>query len=270
MLQMKRSLIFAFLIWIVGGLAVLVLAVTVASKTICAEPTSDTGEHNQRTHQTDKGPSALAHLLDEPTSSKISLAEVRQRHAETANKQSDQKVSEFPRRVICDAKSTDIGVMFFTYCLVVVGWFGIKSEERNTEAVERAYIFLGYGKPSFRNKRINFALAATNVGRSLGIMKEIRYAFLQRDNLPSKRMSADWKWEIISYDWATPANTRRDNLRRLLGPTGNCIFVSCIEYQDTFTGRQHISWMSMIIRPDEIQEHDRITRAGGDEWNTWD
>ena len=267
--EMKLSLAIQFGIWIIGGLAALLVAISLASRTICVAPSLDSHNHNQGAHQANYRPNALTDLIDEPTSRRIALAEPKHQDTENHSEQPDKSISAFARRVICDARSTDIGIMFFTYCLVIVGWFGIRSDERSTEAVERAYLFLGYSPPIFRSGRVNFDLAVTNSGRCIGVMKEIGYAFLQRDNLPASRREIDWPWETIEYDWATPAGVRRDKLKRLQGPIGDCLFVSYIEYQDVFTKRRQRSWMSMSIRPD-AQEHERITRAGGDTWNEWD
>jgi hypothetical protein len=40
-----------------------------------------------------------------------------------------------------ETKVTDLVIIFFTACLVIVGWFTIRSGERNTKDMERAYIF---------------------------------------------------------------------------------------------------------------------------------
>jgi hypothetical protein len=42
-----------------------------------------------------------------------------------------------------EAKGMDVAIVFFTYCLVIVGWFGIRSGERTVRDLERAYIFGG-------------------------------------------------------------------------------------------------------------------------------
>jgi hypothetical protein len=166
-------------------------------------------------------------------------------------------------------KGTDLGLVYFTYCLVIVGWFGIRSGEQYTVAIERAYLFLGNSLPRFRNRRIYFELATTNTGRCPGIMKEIRYAFVQRDELPNNPKQADWDWQINDYDWVTPPTVRREKLKRLQGPVGDCFFVASLKYQDVFTKRWHVSWMTMKIRPD-AGENERITRGGGNAWNEWD
>jgi hypothetical protein len=184
---------------------------------------------------------------------------------------SDQKTNngDWLQIVFCgELRISDLALVFFTYCLVIVGWFTLRSNQRNTEAVERAYIFPGNSPLHFRNRRINFWLAATNTGRCPGGLKEIKYAFVQRENLPRWRWQADWQWEVIPYDWITPPTVRRERLRRVQGPIGDCFFVMKIKYQDLFTRRMHHSWMCMRIRPD-AGENERTTRGGGDTWNYW-
>jgi hypothetical protein len=167
-----------------------------------------------------------------------------------------------------EIRTTDIFIAYFTFCLVVVGWLTLRSTENNSEAIERAYVFPGNSPPQFRNRRVNFKLAMTNAGRSPGVIKEVGYAFLARNDLPRSRKRADWTWEVIPYDWVIPANTRRD-IRKVQSPVGDHILVVYIKYQDIFTKRMHTSWMSMHIFPDR-EENKRITRAGGDIWNKWD
>jgi hypothetical protein len=59
------------------------------------------------------------------------------------------QINDPPRQsVLCtELRLTDLALVFFTYCLVIVGWFGLRSSERNLEATERAYIFHGYSPP---------------------------------------------------------------------------------------------------------------------------
>jgi hypothetical protein len=262
---MRLSLGLQFFIWIIGGLVLVVALPFLASRSICH--VSKIEQHHQTTEEDDEWSNALLDLFDEP--SRSSFAQSDQPHADTGNDSAGEQKPQTPYPLVCDAKGTDLALVYFTFCLVIVGWFGIRSGERNTEAIERAYLFLGNSPPRFRNRRINFHLAVTNTGRCPGIMKCIRYAFIQRDVLPSTPREADWDWETIKYDWVTPPSVRREKLRRLQGPIGDCFFVAGLTYQDLFTRRYHTSWMTMHIRPD-AGDHEQITRGGGDAWNVWD
>lgn len=55
-----------------------------------------------------------------------------------------------PASLLCDElRITDVGIVFFTYCLVVVGWFTLRSSEQTARKAERAYMFCGglFGRP---------------------------------------------------------------------------------------------------------------------------
>jgi hypothetical protein len=49
-----------------------------------------------------------------------------------------------PKHWYCiELKPTDIALVFFTYCLVIVGWFTMRSDDDNTKRAERAYLVVG-------------------------------------------------------------------------------------------------------------------------------
>jgi hypothetical protein len=264
---MKISLSICFFIWIVGGLAVFTFVTSITWRSVCSDP--EQGNYpTQSSSENDQGGGPLRHLIDDSTWRAITEADQKNaanHPAQTSNTKPNPRLIT----VICDAKISDLALAYFTYCLVIVGWFGIRSSAENTKAIERAYLFLGNGPMHFRNRRINFQLAVTNTGRCPGIMKEIKYAFLQREALPVTPNEVDWAWEIMEYDWVTPTGTRRDKLRRVQGPIGDCFFVACLTYQDVFTKHRHTSRMSMKIRPD-AGENEQVVRAGGDPWNAWE
>ena len=74
-----------------------------------------------------------------------------------------------------ETKPTDFALVFFTACLVVVGWFTIVSGERNAKDLERAYIF---GTPQIDTKQtiggsIFVEIIMQNYGRTVGTVKII-------------------------------------------------------------------------------------------------
>jgi hypothetical protein len=181
----------------------------------------------------------------------------------------------WPNSLICgEMKLTDLALAFFTYTLAVIGWFGLRSSEQTAEAVERAYVFLGYDPVSFNDHgRAKFTLVMTNTGRMPGGIKEVGYAFLKRSELPKTREEADWSWIIIPYDWMIPAIIQtqigsRKEIAAIESPHGgDNIFVSYIKYQDMFSRRMHTSWIGMHLYPASAEQ---TARAGGDVWNDWD
>ena len=75
-----------------------------------------------------------------------------------------------------EAKFTDVLVAFFTYCLVIVGWFGIRSNERTAFDSQRPYIF---GTPkidtskSMSGGNTFVEIMLQNYGRTPGTIKVI-------------------------------------------------------------------------------------------------
>jgi hypothetical protein len=177
----------------------------------------------------------------------------------------------WPTALFCgEMKLTDLVLGFFTYALAVIGWFTLRSNEKNLEATERAYVFLGYDPPDFDSGQVTFTFVMTNVGRMPGVVKEVGYAFLKRANLPSRREDVDWAWEKIPYDGIIPSGERKPIIKDLKSPLGgDHIFVAHIRYQDIFTKRMHASRMGMHIYPTN-PENQRTARAGGEAWNEWD
>jgi hypothetical protein len=183
---------------------------------------------------------------------------------------------------IWDNASHDNILAFGTICIAVFTYVLYRATNKLWDAGERqlahfeaaskrelrAYVFLGYSPLNFSNRQAGFILKMTNVGKMPGNIKEVGYAFLARNSLPSRRNDADWTWETMEWDWVIPADGQRD-IKGLESPIGDHIFVAFIRYNDLFAKETHTSWMGMHIRPDATPEN-RTARAGGDIWNDWD
>jgi hypothetical protein len=262
---MKIPLSIRFFLWIIGGFIILSILSILTWRSICStleygdNPTQSPIEYDNRTGN-------LHHLIDHSALRAVTNAKGNDKDAATQTSETKQN----PRlvTVICDAKITDLGLVYFTYCLVIVGWFAIQSDRHKSEAIERAYVFPGYSQVHFRNRRVTFTLKMTNAGRSPGVIKEIGYVFLEGVNLPRSRRDADWTWETMEWDWVIPVDGRRD-IKKLQSLAGEHTFVSYIKYQDMFTKKRHTSWMSMYNYPDR-PPNERSVRAGGEVWNEWD
>jgi hypothetical protein len=81
----------------------------------------------------------------------------------------------------CDISVADIGLMFFTYCLVIVGWAGIKSNEQTVRAIERPWLFIESISANglinlLPGGKILIATTVINAGRSPVILKRFRGA----------------------------------------------------------------------------------------------
>jgi hypothetical protein len=85
----------------------------------------------------------------------------------------------------CDAKITDLAVAYFTYCLVIVGWFGIRGSQKAAEIVERAYLSPGYGLmiEDRSEVRVGIHLGVRNTGRTVGILKIVHHALSLKSSM---------------------------------------------------------------------------------------
>lgn len=84
--------------------------------------------------------------------------------------------SYLSRSGLCEeAKLTDVALVFFTYCLVVIGWFTVRSAERTTRNSERAYIFATPKLARAKTPRGNYAVEIWlhNYGRTAGTINAI-------------------------------------------------------------------------------------------------
>lgn len=89
------------------------------------------------------------------------------------NTYADDLKDYLPSWLCGDTKVTDILLAFLTYCLVIVGWFGIRSSERTTHELERAYIF---GTPQIdqSQKKVGttfIEVMLQNYGRTMGTVE---------------------------------------------------------------------------------------------------
>jgi hypothetical protein len=73
-----------------------------------------------------------------------------------------------------ETKVTDVLLAFLTYCLVIIGWFGIRSSERTTRELERAYIFATpqIDASKKRKERTTYVeIMLQNYGRTMGTVE---------------------------------------------------------------------------------------------------
>ena len=74
---------------------------------------------------------------------------------------------------VCKATATDYAIAFFTYCLVIVGIFGMWSAERLTRDSERAHLFPFINAALDPNGNSQISIVPENSGRSAGILREV-------------------------------------------------------------------------------------------------
>src|ERR1700735_549965 len=96
---------------------------------------------------------------------------------------------------VCGTKITDLALVFLTYCLVIVGWFAIRSDQNTAEILERAYLWPGYGLmiEDRDGVRMGIHLGIRNTGRTVGIIKTVHHALITKDE-------DDDPAKVITYD----------------------------------------------------------------------
>ena len=113
---------------------------------------------------------------------KISECEALRQERQSTNNADQQKQTKhfyadyLARSGLCEeAKLTDIALVFFTFCLVIVGWFTIRSTERATRNAERPYIFANPRLSSNRSPAGHYIveILLQNYGRTPGALKAI-------------------------------------------------------------------------------------------------
>lgn len=153
--------------------------------------------------------------------------------------------------LICGAKITDLALVYLTYCLVIVGWFGIRSSQEAAEKVERAYLWPGYGLmiEDRDGVRIGIHLGVRNTGRTVGIIKTVHSALI------TKEEDEDSK-NIITYDVyrdredaiiPDPNTEARSGVRHRLNIMPR-VSRGWITYRDIF-GKTHRQGFRYVVHP---------------------
>jgi hypothetical protein len=259
------SLAMQLLIWIASGLLLLFAVTYFASAHLCNFPISKDDSSAEQS-QSKQDSTSLDHLVDEPTSHDI---------AKLTNEAANARVQTTPRNpplpsFICDAKLTDLGVVFFTFCLVIVGWFGIKRSDQTFRRMERAYIFAGPYQPAIVGGRTITHISIENFGRSPGILKEAYGEFSTTepvDNIPTYKHGSARKFDNA----IPPVQPRAPNYPPPTIPTawdspfaGDQYFFGYIVYLDIFREEHRSRFCSKIFPSSKNSDI-----AGSPNWNDW-
>lgn len=186
MLKCLSTLEAKFLLWIAAGLVVLFLWPIWFRASSCLAPSSsdemnheenggpiDNGEHPKnyqyRTSYLKEGIGNALSVVTQKQNTKSDKARTRAANNDIGGLFSD---------LLCDVHITDIALVYFTYCLVIVGWFAMRSGERTSKDLERAYVFIDYELLMERNIALKeggifnkpIALVFKNFGRTPAIV----------------------------------------------------------------------------------------------------
>ncbi len=97
-----------------------------------------------------------------------------------SNSSTEEQIQSIPDVALCKTRVSDLALIFFTYCLVVVGWLTISASNSNMRAVERARIYTGVitdGILVTNDGRTRAPLGLTNQGKTAGTIKRIACGF---------------------------------------------------------------------------------------------
>jgi hypothetical protein len=187
-----------------------------------------------------------------------------------AQDQSDEEPSRREDTVqwLCDAGVADFALIFFTYCLVIVGWATIRSGQRTAADIERALVFLGTGAGSAQvsTDRRHRALTANNTGRSpaFGLEYFVRFSPIEpSDKNPKYRREGQFFSETTSL--IVPPGKETVFLALDINAIDQPYMFGYIKYTDIFH-KQHTNRFS--IRFDVATG--AYSAVGPSAWNSWD
>jgi hypothetical protein len=202
--MLKSTLEAKFLLWIAAGLVVLFLCPIWFRASSChAPPLSDEMNHEENGGPIDNGEHPKNYqyrtsYLDEDISNALSVVTQKQntKSEKAGTRAGNNDIEGLFSDLLCDVHITDIAVVYFTYCLVIVGWFAMRSRERTSKDLERAYVFIDYELLMERNTHLKedgiinkqIALVFKNFGRTPAIVnggnRKCRY--WPKMNLPER------------------------------------------------------------------------------------
>jgi hypothetical protein len=250
--EMKIPLSAQFFAWIFLGLFIFIGAFSFTWKYVCLAPSADPAEQGRQ--QNDEAHS-LRHLINEDIWRSITLANGNQ--IETAKQAKKPPGAEPNPRIsslICDAKITDWALAFFTYALVIVGWFGIKSGRQSTEATERAYVYARLAQRSedlpgtmqgiaTRIRVAYVEVVLDNHGRTAGYVDDVALSSCPPEQLPSiANLEADNEKSRWTMGISIPPGGADVRVTKRFEQQGvrNHVVYGRVYYHDIF-GRQHSS-----------------------------
>jgi hypothetical protein len=142
-----------------------------------------------------------------------------------------------------EARMTDILIAYFTYCLAIVGWFGIRSDQRTVEDLERAYLWPGFGKsePIAPHGRRWF-VRVHNTGHTAGVIQTVYHALVLEEDFKAGRFTYepfDGRENVIPPAFGPPIEEKTGIVYEIYRPMISC---GWIVYEDTFNRIRRRGW----------------------------
>lgn len=183
-----------------------------------------------------------------------------------------------PEISFCKTKIADLALIFFTYCLVVVGYFTIRRGEKNVRDLERAIMLGGptmveqipAGPNVFTSgiseNRAFFKMGVQNYGRTPGLLKKYFVQFSTAEPLGTVAeygVGETYACDIGIYPTAHVQGFRADPFWSDLTGVQYCF--GWLEYEDMFR-KTHVSRFCVRVQPGT----QRMDGAGSAAYNEWD
>jgi hypothetical protein len=181
-----------------------------------------------------------------------------------------------PNIWLCEEiKFTDLPIVYFTYCLVVVGWFGIKSSERSVQNLERAFlsvspskIMIYYRAPNDAGQTLAFVrltLHVHNAGRTRAVIKKVYGEFSRTAPEGNFPVYEHGREEITDLAVAVGEKSDLTPIQFDDNFAGEQFFWGYIEYADIFKIR-HVARFCARIVPNHAPALGKFQLAGSDGW----
>lgn len=154
----------------------------------------------------------------------------------------DEGDKDGSKSLLCDElKITDIPLVFFTYCLVVVGWFTMRSTDETAKRAQRAYLVGGppFGKPRRNSDEQTikhraqahmfegpWRMTIYNFGQTAGYTVKVEWGLCPRDifkRLIKQNGKVVLVSELIENELAEYLDKERSpvEIQDIINPTGN-------------------------------------------------
>jgi len=264
MLRKRKTLRLSFALAI-GLVTIFVLILPLAVKNTCRLGP----RYEERTINTDYKPADHQNAAE---GAKNTLPLKQSNSSQTDKSPNSSYLKNFDVLGFCqEAKITDIALVYFTACLVIVGWFGIRSNERAIRDMERAVIFLGPVQPSVTGAKTVSPISLENYGRSVGVVKEIYVETSITEPTGKPVFNKTVGVSKPRDDGFPPSAPRKPTDRPPLFDwwefphTGEHYVFGYVRYIDIFRIQHH----SLFCNKIDPATH-RVTIAGPPDWNDWD
>jgi hypothetical protein len=172
---------------------------------------------------------------------------------------------------LCDLKITDVAIAFFSYCLAVIGWFTIRSNEQTVRTLERAFIAVGPTKIQTSHSpppNVSLKLVVDNTGRTAATIFEVCGEFSRSP--PSGNVPV-YSGRVDLTDLSIPGGKEEVVVPFNFedGYLGNQFFWGYLRYRDIFKN-VHTARFCVALVPAAPGSVGKYSIAGSDAWRECD